>query len=403
MSVNCPDCQPYQNDPRHYDDRLESLLSIGLTPLSPALRLGRKALTYLPIDRWVLRGLFASLRQLGGFRTVPVVSTDLNLSQRTRVILEEAEQRQLTINQLQLFGKPTNFFVLPLPSGKEIVFEGLPTMPIDHRKVWDFDDKFAFKQFLARHNFPHAAGRAFTSQKAGIKFGNKLGFPLVVKPRTGSLTRHTTINIMDSQQLAAAIVSARRIEYRYVVERYISGQLFRVVLVNNKFVAAVLREPANVVGDGVQTIGQLVKQKNSDPRRGDRYSKTHSIHRIRLNDPVVGAYLEAQNLTNDSILPAKQKVYLYPKVLMISGAELHDVTDQVHPENRALCEQLANLFPEKVIGFDLIAEDLSRPYTDQSFAFIEANSLPQIEMHHYPVSGSPRNVAALVMDIVLEK
>jgi D-alanine-D-alanine ligase-like ATP-grasp enzyme len=397
---NCPDCQPYQMDPRHFDDRLESLLSIILTPISPVLNLGRKALVYLPIDKWILRGLFNGLRLTGGFRTVPAVSSNMNLSQRTRVILEEAEQRNLQIKQLLLFGKPTNFFTLRI-SKNEIIFEGLPTMPIDHRKIWDFDDKFAFKQFLARHKFPHAEGRAFATQRRGMDYGKKLGFPLVVKPRTGSLTRHTRTSIQNEAELSQAIASARKIEYRYVVERHIPGHLFRVVLVNGQFVAAVHREPANITGDSQHTIEELVKEKNSDPRRGDRYSKTHSIHRIRLDDPVVQNHLERSGLSNQSVLAAGQKVYLYPKVLMISGAELHDVTDQVHPDNQKLCERLAALFPEKVIGFDLIAEDLSQPYTKQSFAFIEANSLPQIEMHHYPMTGTPRNIAKLVFDQVL--
>ena len=399
--TSCPDCQPYQMNPRHFDDRLESLLSIGLTPMGPLLRLGRRALTYLPLDTWILRALFATLRQTGIFQKVPAVASNLNLSQRTRVILEEAEKRGLTISQLLLVGRPTNFFVLPLPSGKEIVFEGLPTMPIDHRKTWDFDDKFSFKQFLARGDFPYAEGQAFASRRRGVAYGKKLGFPLVIKPQTGSLTRHTTTGISNEQELRQAISAARRIEYRYVVERHILGELFRVVLVNKQFVAAVHREPANVTGDGVRTIAELVVEKNNDPRRGDRYSKSHSIHRIRLDDPVVCNYLSKANLTDQTVLPLGRKVYLYPKVLMISGAELHDVTDRFHPENRLLCERLAALFPEKVIGFDLIAEDITQPYSKQSFAFIEANSLPQIEMHHYPVTGTPRNIAALVLDAAL--
>lgn len=401
MTANCPDCEPYRMDPRHFDDRLESLLSICLAPLNPLLQLGRRALTYLPLDKLVLRTLFAGLRRTGGFRLLPAAAANVNLSQRTRVILEEAEKRHLSISQLILFGRPTNFFVLTLPNRKEIIFEGLPTMPIDHRKTWDFDDKFAFKQFLARHHFPHATGRAFASRRRGLAYGQRLGFPLVVKPRTGSLTRHTTTNIQSAVELKEAIASARRIEYRFVVERHIPGHLFRVVLVDNHFVAAVHREPANITGDGVRTIRELVEEKNHDLRRGDRYSKIHSIHKIRLDDPVVERYVAQSGRNFDTIVPAGEKIHLYPKVLMISGAELHDVTDQFHPDNRQLCERLAGHFPEKVIGFDLIATDITKPYSNQSFAFIEANSLPQIEMHHYPVTGTPRNIAKLVLDAAI--
>lgn len=401
MAATCPDCEPYRMDPRHIDDRLESLLSIGLTPLAPVLLLGRQTLTYLPLDKWLMRGLFTGLQLVGIFRSVPAHSSDINLSQRIRVILEEAELRGLAIEQLHLRHRPTNFFVLSAGK-KELVFEGLPTMPIDHRKIWDFDDKYGFKQFLDKHAFPHAPGQAFFRRRDGLRYGRQLGYPLVVKPRTGSLTRHTTTNIQSDDELSKAIETARRIEYRYVVEKYIPGHLFRVVLVNNQFVAAVHREPANVTGDGVHTIRELVEEKNNDPRRGDRYAKTHSIHRIRLDDPIAARYLESQQL-NPETIPAKgKKVYLYPKVLMISGAELHDVTDQFHPDNRQLCEHLASHFPEKVIGFDLIAEDITKPYGDQSFAFIEANSLPQIEMHHYPVTGTPRNIAKLVLDQVID-
>ena len=400
MKNFCPDCEPYHLDPRHIDDRLESALSILLTPLTPVFQVGRRALDFLPLDRWLIRGIFSTLRVTKLMITRPTAANDTRLSQRTRVILEETQRRGLTVEQFLIGGQPTNFFLLETPT-RTITFEGLPTMPVDHRKQWDFDDKILFKNFLASHGFPHAPGQAFHRLAAGLTYGRQLGFPLVVKPRTGSLTRHTTTAITNEADLAAAIRSAQRIEYRYVVERHVSGSLFRVVLVRGKFVAAVHREPANITGDGQRSIAELVALKNRDPRRGDRFSKTHSLHQIRLADPVVVRHLASQDLTTSSIPAAGQKVICYPKSLMISGADLHDVTDQVHLETRDLCERLAQLFAEQVIGFDLIAEDIAQPYHQQSFAFIEANSLPQIEMHHYPATGTPRNVAKLVLDQVL--
>ena len=102
----------------------------------------------------------------------------------------------------------------------------------------------------------------------------------------------------------------------------------------------------------------------------------------------------------ESVLPPGTKAYLHSKIILKCGADIHDKTDEVHPDNIALFQNFPPLrYP--LVGLDFICQDISRPYHQQECAVLEANSLPYIDMHHYPATGQPRNVASLIMDYVL--
>src|SRR3989338_7575978 len=145
---------------------------------------------------------------------------------------------------------------------------------------------------------------------------------------------------------------------------------------------------------------KLIEKKNRHPWRGESHQKNFTLHKIII-DESARSFLAKQGYSLESILPEGTKAYLRDKIILKSGANIHDKTDEVHPDNIALFEKISRLCEAPLVGLDFICQDISRPYHQQECAVLEANSLPYIDMQHYPVTGKPRNVAGLIMDYVV--
>ena len=264
----------------------------------------------------------------------------------------------------------------------------------------DADDKYKLKKILQKNNLPNAEGESFYNIKKAMAYAEKIGYPLVVKPRASSLSKHITCNIKTKDELKEAIRIAKMISPDFVVEKFINGEVYRITLVNHKFAACCLREAPNVTGDGKSTIKELIAEKNSDPKRGNFDQKNFGLHKILLT-PLATSLLAKQNLKFSSILKRGQKAYLHNKVILACGADIHDRTDKIHQKNKLLFQEVSKLCKLPLVGFDFICQDISLPYNKQKCAVIEANSLPSIEMHHFPTTGKSQNVAKQIFDSYL--
>ncbi len=223
---------------------------------------------------------------------------------------------------------------------------------------------------------------------------------MVVKPNAGSLSKHVTCNIQNEVGLREAVRIARIVSREFVVEEFIEGDVYRITVVNGAVVAACLREAPNVIGDGVSTVQRLIDIKNRDPRRGMIHQKNFTLHLIVVTART-HELLSTQGEGLESVPLKGKKVYLHDKVVLACGADIHDVTDMLHPDNKALFENAAKLCRASLVGIDFIAKDISKSFCEQKCAIIEANSLPYIDMHHYPVTGKERNVAGEILDLYL--
>lgn len=333
---------------------------------------------------------------MGLLRENEIQNDDENIFNRTMVVVHAARERGMAIHSLNCFGKLTNFFSIKLETHKRFLFEALPLAPIGRAWRINFDDKFVFKKFLEEHGFPYAQGAVFYTERVAVRFAATVGYPLVVKPQCGSLSQHIICNIKTEDELRRAVHIVQMVGSEFIVERYIPGDVYRVTVVGQKF-ACCLREKPNVVGNGKHTIEELVQKKNAMSGRGEAGHKNFTLHKIHFNTHADDV-LRIQGATRTSILPAGQKVYFHDKLILAAGADIHDKTDIMHLENRELFVRLAKMLAAPVVGFDLICSDITRPLVSQSCAIIEANSLPYIDMHHYPVSGQSRNVAGWILD-----
>ncbi|MDB5205254.1 MAG: cphA [Flavisolibacter sp.] len=227
-----------------------------------------------------------------------------------------------------------------------------------------------------------------------------IGYPIVIKPLDGNHGKGATINIIDWEHAVCAFHRAKKWSEDVIVEKFIEGCDYRVLVINNKFVAAALRTPASVTGDGKHTVQQLIDIENQDPRRGAGHD--NALTEIKV-DEVTMELLRKKHFTVNSILPQGEVLHLKPTANLSTGGTATDVTDQVHPENISCFERIARNIGLDICGIDVMATTLSTPLKENGGAVLEVNAAPGFRMHLEPTSGTPRNVAAPVIDMLFPK
>lgn len=258
-------------------------------------------------------------------------------------------------------------------------------------------NKSETKDLLSQANIPIPKGETAVNEKEMKEIIDTLGFPLVIKPLNGNHGKGATINIKDLKTAKLALKAAQRFSREVIVEKYITGFDFRVLLIDYKFIAAAQRTPAFVVGDGKSTIKQLIDEVNKDPRRG--YGHENVLTEIVI-DKMTIEILKHKGLTAKSVLPEKEICFLKATANLSTGGTSKDVSELVHPSNIFLCERIAKIIGLDICGVDIMAPDLSVPLEESGGAVLEVNAAPGFRMHLAPSEGLPRNVAEPVIDML---
>jgi cyanophycin synthetase len=259
-------------------------------------------------------------------------------------------------------------------------------------------DKDLTRELLHAVGVPVPKGRPVASAEDAWEAAEELGLPVVVKPRYGNQGRGVATNLTSREAVLQAFDAAHKAGGSVMVERWVEGDDYRLLVVGGKVVAAARREPPQVVGDGVRTVRQLVEAVNRDPRRGDGHATP--LSRIRLDEPVALAVLAEQGLSADSV-PAPGRVVLIRRNANLStGGTAEDVTDAVHPDIAARAVEAARVVGLDVAGIDLLAKDIARPLNEQQAAVVEVNAGPGLRMHLQPSAGAPRPVAQAIVDMM---
>ena len=255
-------------------------------------------------------------------------------------------------------------------------------------------DKELTKQLLDAAGVPVPRGRPVVSAEDGWAAAQDIGLPVVVKPQDGNQGKGVTVNIVTREQLDAAYASAA--EYGEVmVEKFLPGFDYRLLVVGNRLIAAARRDPPQVIGDGVSTVQQLVDTVNLDPRRGEGHAT--SLTKIRLDAIAVGR-LESLGMTPASVPSLGQRVVLRNNANLSTGGTATDVTDTVHPEVAARAVDAAQMVGLHICGVDMVCENVLRPLEEQHGGVVEVNAAPGLRMHISPSFGRGRDVGAAVMD-----
>ncbi len=256
-------------------------------------------------------------------------------------------------------------------------------------------DKDLTKRLLHAAGVPVPLGRPVTDVEDAWKVAEEVGLPVVVKPQDGNQGKGVTVNITTRAQLEAAYATSQKYSDEVMVERFLPGHDFRLLVVGHQLVAAARREPPQVLGDGVHTISQLVDIVNQDPRRGSGHGT--ALTKIRLDDIAI-ARIAAEGLTPGSVPAQGQRVVLRNNANLSTGGSATDVTDDVHPEVAARAIEAAQTIGLHICGVDVICESILRPLEEQNGGIVEVNAAPGLRMHLAPSFGRPRNVGVPMAD-----
>lgn len=256
------------------------------------------------------------------------------------------------------------------------------------------------KAFLQNLGFPVPRGDIVTTYKEAAAAADRIGYPVAVKPVVGHKGIGVTAEVRDEVELQFAFDRAveAHADDQYIaviVERSIPGFDYRLLCVNGKFVAATERRPASVTGNGYSTIAELIETENLKPDRLD--TPTSPLGKI-VTDASMERYLDEQHLSLDSVLKDGQTVFLRKVANLSSGGLSINATDQVHPDNIILAQDIAQHFRLVCLGIDVLTPDIARSWKEGQFGIVEINAAPGVYMHLRPAVGDSVDVTGRILE-----
>ena len=258
-------------------------------------------------------------------------------------------------------------------------------------------DKELTKRLLAAAGVPVPGGRPVESVQDAWTVMCELGGPVVVKPRDGNQGKGVVVNIVTREHMEIAYGAAEEYGSQVMIEGFIPGHDFRLLVVGDQMVAAARRDSPHVIGDGLRTIRDLVDEVNADPRRGDGHAT--ALTKIRIDDIAI-ARLGVQGYTPDSVPEKGARVVLRNNANLSTGGTATDVTDDVHPEVAARAVEAATMVGLDVAGVDVVCESVVKPLEEQGGAIVEVNAAPGLRMHLSPSYGKGRPVGEAIVSMM---
>ena len=314
--------------------------------------------------------------------------SDAETGPTTRAITEAAERRNIpcrrdgTGNRIQLgYGKYLHYVQAAMTDQTSAIGVELA------------QDKEETKDRLRRHGIPVPNGKVVRSLRQATKAVDEIGTPVAVKPLDGRQGYGVSLEVSTPEELKVAFKEAKKFSSAVLIEEMFFGRNYRVVVVGGRTVAASERLLPHVIGDGVNTIRELIALENRNPLRGNGHEKP--LTKIKVDLDVI-THLQHAGLSLDTIPVRGGHITLSNRSNLSTGATAEDVTDQVHPGIARMCERAARLIGLDLCGVDLVIPDIAAPIT--SGGLIEVNASPGLRMHHYPSAGTPRDVGQAVVD-----
>ena len=323
-----------------------------------------------------------------------------NMELSTQALLFDAIQKGLKV---EILDERDQFLSLQFGDHLEYVKNGNMTSHDSYISPLIMENKVVTKKVLAKAGFNVPQSIEFTDVKSAVE-----NFPLfenqavVIKPKSTNFGLGISIfqqGVTDREDFAKAVEIAFREDKEIMVEDYLQGTEYRFFVLGDQTLAVLLRVPANVIGDGVHTVAELVAAKNDHPLRGDG-SRT-PLKKIALGD-IEQLQLKEQGLTVDSIPAKDQLVQLRANSNISTGGDSIDMTDEMHASYKEIAVGISKAMGAAVCGVDLIIPDLKKPAEPslRSWGVIEANFNPMMMMHIFPFSGQSRRLTMNVIKML---
>ncbi|NHZ39379.1 cyanophycin synthetase [Massilia sp. CCM 8693] len=256
-------------------------------------------------------------------------------------------------------------------------------------------DKQLTKTLLEQAGLPVPEGETVRTVEEAVRVAGRIGGPVTVKPLDANQGKGVTTRCGTDDEVRTAFAHAREHGRSVIVERFLTGRDYRVLVTGNKVAAASWRRPPHVTGDGVSTVGQLVDMENSSPARGEGH--TNILTKIPLDDIALDV-LRKQGMDAGSVPAAGSVVELRGNANLSTGGTAEDVTDLLPRSTVQICIRAAKTIGLDVAGIDIVCDDISRPLAAQGGGIIEVNAAPGIRMHQYPSAGTPRDAGDAIVE-----
>ena len=257
-------------------------------------------------------------------------------------------------------------------------------------------DKLITKELLDIHKIPIAKGSKVKNVINLLKEASEIGYPLVIKPQYGNKGNGVILNIKNEKEL---LVAYKKLKDKYkdlIIEEYHKGNDYRVCMVNYKLVAVSLRTPPYIIGNGIDTILNLINNLNDNPLRGDDHEK--DLTKVKIDEEVL-SYIAEQGKSLIDILEEGEKIYLRKNANLSTGGEAIDCTDKICSENIDLCIRVAKALRLDICGIDICSKDISKPLYNNG-VIMEVNAAPGLRMHINPSEGESRDIGKEIVNMM---
>ena len=320
------------------------------------------------------------------------IREDVRLGPSTASIVDEAVSRDIPFLRL---GRNS---LIQLGAGvNQMRFQATITCKTSNIAVDIACNKEQTKKMLDDASIPVAKGDICYDEEDLKDTIDHIGYPIVIKPLDGNHGKGASINVTNWEDAVKGLKHAKEYSRRVIVEKFVTGFDFRVLVINNEVIAAAQRVPAHVIGNGKNTIQELIDITNEDPRRG--YGHENVLTEITI-DRTTERLIDNAGYKLDSVLPQDETLYLKSTANLSTGGTSVDVTDLMHPENVFIAERISRVIGLDICGIDIMAPNLTQSLKENGGVILEVNAAPGFRMHLAPSEGLPRNVAAPVIDML---
>src|SRR5215207_6197063 len=319
------------------------------------------------------------------------IAADTELGPSTRAIVDAAAARGIP------WARENDQSLVRLGYGKHLrLIQAAMTDGTSAVGVELAGDKDMTKARLARASIPVPAGEIVRTEEEAVAAISRVGAPVVVKPLDGRQGQGVSLNLSTVEEVTAAFRIAQEYSRDVLVEEMYEGRNYRVLVVGYRVAAASERIPCHVTGDGKHTVAELIDIENSNPLRGEGHEKP--LTRIRKDDEILRVFMRKEGWALTDVPGEGERVLLCAGMNLSTGGTAKDVTDEVHPTVRSLCERAARIMGMDVCGVDLVLEDIAAPAVEGGV--IEVNAAPGLRMHQFPGEGKPRDVGRAIVEML---
>ena len=318
---------------------------------------------------------------------------DMELS--TQLLLREAVKRGVS---LEIMDRKENFIRLKKAGNIQYIKQATKTSLDNYASILAMENKLVTKKILTEHGLRVPKGTEYTNaDTAKQDFELLKGQAVVIKPNQTNFGIGITIlkENTDEHTFQRAVDFAFKHDSTILIEEFISGKEFRFFVIGHEVVAILHRVPANVTGDGLKSIQELVHIKNQDPLRGKGYRTP--LEKIQLGE-AEDVFLEMQHKNFDSIPEPGETVYLRENSNISTGGDSIDFTDDIPESYKRIAIEAAKALNVTITGLDMMISDHTQEANPNNYAIIELNFNPAIHIHCHPFKGKNRKLNEKLMD-----